>query len=90
MNTTDKPRAVACIRFVRRWWRLIYRVEWDKRGHWIVSRKKDHTHHLWFMIGRCESDDGISIYQMVIGPIGIAVGWTPNAIGDSQSPAKNL
>ncbi len=63
---------------VRRWWRIIYRVEWDKRGHWIVSRKKDHAHHLWFMIGRCESDDGISIFQLVIGPLGIAVGLTPN------------
>ena len=46
MNTTDQPRAVACIRFVRRLWCMI-------RGHRVFSFRSPDE----WALRRCEDGD---------------------------------
>lgn len=53
---------------------LVWMVKWDSRGHWITG-KHAHTNHLWLWIGPTRSQDRLTIYNLVIGPLGIAVGW---------------
>jgi hypothetical protein len=53
---------------------IVWRIGWDSRGHWVTG-KHGHTNHLWLWLGPTRSKDRLTIYNLVIGPLGIAVGW---------------
>lgn len=53
---------------------IVWRIGWDAHGHWITG-KHGHTNHLWLWLGPTRSQDKLTIYNLVIGPIGIAIGW---------------
>lgn len=54
---------------------LIWKVMWDIKGHWITS-KNGNKNHLWLWFGPTRSEDGLTIYNLTIGPLGIAIGWS--------------
>ena len=69
--------AVTSLR-VRRWGRLRFGVRWDWTGFTITNRAGN-VAHCWFHAGPTTSPDGIRIFDCIIGPLGVALGWVPRA-----------
>lgn len=49
-------------------------MRWDVQCHWITNAK-GHRNHLWLWLGTTRSQDKLTILNLVIGPLAIALAW---------------
>jgi len=63
---------------IRRFWRIVAKVE-IAREFFTITLAKGVRFKLWFHVGPCTSPDGITVLDVVCGPVALTFAWVPNA-----------
>ena len=63
---------------IRRFWRIVAKAE-IAHELFTITMAKGVRFKLWFHIGPCTSPDGITVLDVVFGPVALTFAWVPNA-----------